>query len=178
LEKLILDIGCGENAMGDINIDQYTPRNVPLNFILCSAEKMPFRAGSFFCVRNSYVIEHLLNPVDFIEQCIRLATCKVLIITDNSDWIGDLYFRFKGSGRIFNPEHCYKWSIEYLRTLFSRLDIKVTIKACNLSPTTIVRITSALGRLPRIGVLFYRDIVVEIAIDSNKRTREDLINLE
>ena len=33
----ILDIGCGENARGNINIDCYIPENIPANFILASA---------------------------------------------------------------------------------------------------------------------------------------------
>jgi SAM-dependent methyltransferase len=174
MDDFTLDVGCGENAKGDINIDQYVPKNRPSNFVLCSAEKLPFKDGSFDCVRNSYVIEHLLDPVNFIGHCMRLATTKVVIITDNSDWVGDFYFRLIGSGRIFHPEHCYKWSVEYMRTLLCRLGIKATVNAGNLSPTTVVKVASSLGRLPRIGIVFYRDIVIEISIDSNKQRVQSL----
>jgi hypothetical protein len=162
MEDFILDVGCGENAKGNVNIDQYVPKKIPANFILCSAEKLPFREASFGCVRNSYVIEHLLDPPDFINECTIIATKKVVIITDNSDWLGELYFRLVGSGRIFHPEHCYKWSVEYMRTLLSRLGIKAVVTPCNLSPTSIVKFFSSFGKLPRIGILFYRDISVEI----------------
>jgi ubiquinone/menaquinone biosynthesis C-methylase UbiE len=161
IKDFTLDVGCGENAKGNVNIDQYVPKKIPMNFILCSAEKLPFQA-SFDCVRSSYVIEHLLDPVNFINECTKIAKKRVVIITDNSDWVGEFYFRLVGSGRIFHPEHCYKWSVEYMRTLLSRLGIKAVVTPCNLSPTSIVKIFSSFGKLPRIGILFYRDISVEI----------------
>ena len=91
MEDFILDVGCGENAKGNVNIDQYVPKKIPANFILCSAEKLPFRKASFGCVRNSYVIEHLIDPVKFINECTIIATEKVVIITDNCDWVGVLF---------------------------------------------------------------------------------------
>jgi ubiquinone/menaquinone biosynthesis C-methylase UbiE len=163
MKDLVLDVGCGEIARGDVNIDQYVPKRIPANFILCSAEKLPFREASFGCVRNSYVIEHLIDPVKFINDCTMISKKKVVIITDNSDWLGEYYFRLVGSGRIFHPEHCYKWSVEYMRTLLSRLKIKAIVTPCNLSPSSMVKLISSFGKLPRIGIIFYRDISVEIS---------------
>jgi ubiquinone/menaquinone biosynthesis C-methylase UbiE len=162
MENLTLDIGCGENAKGDINIDQCIPKKIPPNFIACSAENLPFKEASFACVRSSYVIEHLLNPANFIIECTKIAKNKVVIVTDNSDWLGELYFRLVGAGRIFHTEHCYKWSVEYMRTLLSRLRINAIVKPCNLSPTAAVKFFSSFGKLPRIGTIFYRDIYIEI----------------
>jgi len=165
IEGFILDIRCGENAKDNVNIDCYIPKKIPVNFVLGSAERLPFKEKSFDCVRSSYLIEHLLDPVNFIQNCTKIATKKIVIITDNSDWLGELYFRLVGSGRIFHAEHCYKWSVEYMRTLLSRLGKKAIVKPCNLSPTLIVKFLSLLGNLPRIGILFYRDIYVEVKID-------------
>jgi len=161
-EGFTLDVGCGENPRGDVNLDCYIPSRIPKNFILGSAEKLPFKEKSFDVIRSSYVIEHLLDPVNFIRQCVDMAKKKVIIITDNSDWLGEIFFRLVGSGRIFHDEHYYKWSVEYMRNLLKRLGLNATVKPCNLSPTLIVKLLSSLGILPRIGVLFYRDIYVEV----------------
>lgn len=157
-----LDIGCGEVARGTINIDLYLPTKMPRNFILASAERLPFQSNVFDVVFSSYVIEHCLNPADFIQDQLRCSRDTVIIITDNSEWIGDYWCRLTGNGRIFHDEHCYRWTVEYLENLIRRLGYRAKVEACNLSPTYVVALFSKLGRIPRIGRVFYRDIKAEI----------------
>lgn len=158
-----LDVGCGEHPKGDVNVDIYTPSNIPKNFILASAEYLPFRKNTFDLVHSSYVIEHCLNPAQFIEDQIHCSKEKVLVIGDNCEWIGDDWCRITGNGRIFHDEHCYAWTVEYLGNLIHRMGYRGEVKALNLSPTYITMIFSQLGRIPRAGRLFFRDIMAIIS---------------
>ena len=162
-QKLTLDVGCGENPEGVINMDVYFPKRIPKNFLIGSAEYLPFIDNSIDVVKSSYVIEHLVNPVNFILECFRVAREEVIIILDNSDWIGEIFMRIFGEGRIFHEEHCYKWSEEYISNLIKRIGLKGDVEALNLSPNPIVRFLSLFGDIPRIGNLFYRDLKVKIA---------------
>lgn len=162
-EKLILDIGCGENARGNINIDCYIPSKIPQNFILANAAYLPFRKNSVDIILSSYSMEHLINPAIFIQDIYKIAKEKVEIITDNSEWLGDVFFRLLGDGRVFHNEHYYKWSVEYLNNLISRLGYeKNKVYLLNLSTNSLVKGLSVFGKIPRIGNLFYRDLKIEI----------------
>lgn len=163
-----LDIGCGEVPKGDVNIDIYVPQRLPQNFVLASAEYLPFRDRAFEVVRSSYVLEHCTIPTQSIKEHIRCARARAIIITDNSEWLGDYLFRLLGWGRIFHPEHCYRWTTEYLHNLLARLGLEATVRACNLSPTLVVRLSSLLGKLPRIGTWFYRDIEAVVLSQRSK----------
>ena len=161
-DKVTLDIGCGENAEGKINMDVYFPEKIPSNFLIGSGESLPFLDNSIDIVKSSYVIEHMINPANFILECARVAKEKVIIITDNSDWIGEIFMRLIGVGRIFHDEHYYKWSEEYMRNLIKRLELNSEVQVLNLSPSFFVKFLSMFGFLPRIGPLFYRDLYTEI----------------
>jgi hypothetical protein len=165
--RFVLDIGCGENARGNINVDCYIPRQIPSNFILANAEHLPFKNNCVDYVYCYYVIEHLINPALFVSNVYAISKQRVEIITDNSEWFGDVIFRIIGSGRIFHDEHTYKWSIEYISNLIRRLGIKrFKAFALNLSTTPFVKIVSILGNIPRIGNFFYRDLKIIISKQS------------
>lgn len=163
-ESLVLDLGCGERHRGTVNLDCYVPNAFrPINFVLGNAELPPFRTSSFDSVLSFYNIEHMIRPSDYIVSAVRLSKRSVKIVTDNSEWIGDVVFRVIGDGRIFHDEHYYKWSPEYLRNLVKRLNIAdFNVVACNLSPNPVVRFIGLFSILPRIGSLFCRDLVLEI----------------
>ena len=157
-----LDVGCGEHPRGDVNMDIYEPAEIPENFVLASAEYLPFGNNVFDLVFSSYVIEHCLNPALFLKDHLRCSKKRIVVVTDNSEWFGDAWCRFSGNGRIFHDEHCYAWTVEYLENLARRLGFRSKVKACNLSPTYITILASKLGRLPRVGRFFYRDLVAEV----------------
>ncbi|MCX6000374.1 MAG: methyltransferase domain-containing protein [Chloroflexi bacterium] len=77
----VLDIGCGEVTRGDVNIDIYVPRVRPPNFILASAEHLPFRSGAFGIVRSSYVIEHCTDCTRSIMEHVRCCQEKAVVAT-------------------------------------------------------------------------------------------------
>jgi len=161
--KLILDVGCGENPRGNINLDCYIPQKIPQNFVLGNAEYLPFKKNSVDIVLSYYNIEHLINPAIFIQKMYDIAREKLEIVTDNDEWIGDIFFRVLGVGRIFHDEHYYKWSVEYFKNLINRLGYsKNKIYLLNLSTNRLVKLTTLLGVIPRVGNMFYRDLKAEI----------------
>jgi SAM-dependent methyltransferase len=161
----ILDIGCGARAMGTYNLDAYVPDPLPKNFVLGTADRLPFLAKSFDVVVSRYVIEHVTDPPQFVRDCMRLARREVTIVTDNADWLGELVFRVIGRGRIFHPEHVYKWSVEYLRNLLDRVaPSAAAVELDTLSDTPAVRFVARYAQGPILGPLLHRDLVARIAV--------------
>lgn len=88
-----LDVGCGERATGNVNLDLYPNqaeqrgaihsimnlKNIP-NFVLADASHLPFKDKCFQEVFSNHVIEHLSNPSLFLKECIRVARNKVIVI--------------------------------------------------------------------------------------------------
>lgn len=158
----VLDVGCGDVAKGDVNTDIYIPTPLPKNFVLATAEMLPFKDNSFDVVRSAYVIEHNLYPTEMVKEHYRVSRKKVEIFTDNSDWLGVYAYRILNVGSIFHDEHYFKWSVEYFRNLLNRIKFRGRVEVFNTSPSILVKLLSTFGRLPRIGVIFYRDLYAEI----------------
>ncbi len=158
----MLDVGCGGNAQGDVNTDIYIPNPIPKNFVLASAELLPFQDNSFDIVRSAYVIEHNLFPIEMIKEHFRVCEKIVKTYTDNSDWVGAIILRILNTGYIFHDEHYFKWSKEYFTNILNRLGLEGRVTTFNTSPSYLVKAVSFLGILPRIGVIFHRDLYVEI----------------
>lgn len=88
----VLDVGCGRDPRGDVNIDIYRPaemnphtekppiRYVP-NFILADAHYLPFRAKVFDRVLCYEVLEHLRNPWKALKEMVRVCREEVEITT-------------------------------------------------------------------------------------------------
>jgi len=159
-----LDLGCGESARGDYNVDCFIPNPIPKNFILANTEELPFRKNSFDVIYSFYNIEHLTNPAQHIKNLIDLAKVEVYIVTDNSEWIGDIFFRIIGSGRIYHKEHCYKWSKEYMENLLERIGIsnfEVTLENHSFSP--LVNFFYFFSKIfPKLKFFVARDLVIKI----------------
>jgi uncharacterized protein YbaR (Trm112 family) len=165
---LTLDVGCGESARGDYNIDCYIPDNLPKNFILANIERLPIRKKTFDIVTSYYNIEHMISPSEFLLTITSVARKKIYVVTDNSDWIGDIVLRLLGSGRIFHKEHYYKWSEEYLVNLVHRIGFShYLVKAENFSNSIPVSILSFFRFIPRVGVIFLRDLYLEIDLQGS-----------
>lgn len=158
----MLDVGCGGSAQGDFNVDVYIPNPLPQNFILASAELLPFHDGSFDIVRSAYVVEHNLYPAEMMKEHFRVCKKIVITYTDNSDWLGLIVFRILNTGSIFHDEHYFKWSKEYFSNMIDRMGFKGKVWLLNSSPSFIIKTIALFGKLPRIGPIFYRDLGVEI----------------
>jgi ubiquinone/menaquinone biosynthesis C-methylase UbiE len=93
LVEMILDIGCGDRAKGDVNLDVAKARTnsffeskrimntamIP-NFVCADANYLPFRNNCFEKVLCHHTLEHLKNPVQALKEMDRVATDKIEII--------------------------------------------------------------------------------------------------
>lgn len=95
---MMLDIGCGARAQGDVNLDLFVksefhrsgdrvgdkrvtidPKRIK-NFVLGHALHLPFRDHCIETVYSHHVIEHIADPFRFLYECVRVASRKVIII--------------------------------------------------------------------------------------------------
>src|SRR5512147_3090008 len=92
---VILDVGCGSRFKGDVNTDIFgggwnrqeadqcrgefvDPHKIP-NFIVASAEFLPFMENSFDVVLSSHTIEHVSNPFRMLAELVRVSKRKVVV---------------------------------------------------------------------------------------------------
>ncbi len=88
-----------DKAQGDANkIDEYFP----------GAKDPYYQVGSFDCIHGSQVMEHLYNPTDFINRCLRILKPGGWIVMTVPDY--DLYEKRRFPSR-FNPDHKTTWSL-------------------------------------------------------------------
>jgi len=84
----ILDVGCGTNPKGDVNIDyrvgltfettrdpkgDYLDTKRIENFVKGDVLHLPFKPNSFEEVYSSHVIEHVRNPYKLLKEMIRVS---------------------------------------------------------------------------------------------------------
>jgi len=94
---LVLDVGCGDNPKGNINVDIcigwspqtgnqkdklafINPRMIK-NFVLASGEFLPFQSDCFERVVSFEVIEHANNPMQFLHELIRVSKSEIVVST-------------------------------------------------------------------------------------------------
>lgn len=112
---MILDVGCGSRSKGTVNLDlnlgysdhHKTEYNVKMidNFINASASNLPFKNGVFTQVYSSHTLEHLLHPLDALNEWKRVSKHSVLVVVPNNP----VYKEHK--------KHLYSWSETSLRNL-------------------------------------------------------------
>lgn len=88
-----LDVGCGDNPHGEVNIDHRMHENIELdqvnkryvdiesipNFIRADALNLPFRDNCFEKTFCFHVIEHVSNPYKLISELIRVTRKEIEI---------------------------------------------------------------------------------------------------
>lgn len=102
---MILDVGCGTNPKGNVNIDLYVTdfghrldnsvidyRKTP-NFVLCDLNNIhfPFIDNYFDEVYSNQVIEHINNPIKFMNEILRVCKKDGLIILRLPHFIGEIF---------------------------------------------------------------------------------------
>ena len=89
MRKVILDVGCGDDAKGDINVDlslntmqiirnQKKSIRTSVN-IVADGNYLPFKNNSFDKVMSHHVIEHTKTPFKFLSELIRVSKNEVEI---------------------------------------------------------------------------------------------------
>lgn len=93
---MILDVGCGHQPKGNINVDLYLKNtqhrsfdqrknndyNLNLhtkNLINADCLFLPFKDKSFKIVYSSHLIEHIENTHNFIKELLRICNFKLII---------------------------------------------------------------------------------------------------
>ena len=118
---MTLDVGCGYTPRGDVNCDI---KMTPCVDVICSAEALPFKDGSFDEVHSQFVIEHCADPVRMIREMVRVTRNKAIITTNDISWPGYALHSILGKGFLMtDPEHVYGWSAHYMRNLLHRLGL-------------------------------------------------------
>lgn len=124
--KETLDIGCGPNPQGTVNIDLFqgwSPhtkgtidgRTIP-NFIQGDAHYLPFKDHAFDLVYVSHLLEHLQDPDRCLRELARISEAAVIRVPNNPvTWE--------------HPEHLYSWSKSSLRNLLRHYYTHVTVTA-------------------------------------------------
>ena len=86
---MILDVGCGSKARGDVNVDLLVPdslrgwnRNISAikNFVKADVRALPFKDRSFDFVFCSHVIEHLDDEWEGINELKRVSRKYVAVV--------------------------------------------------------------------------------------------------
>lgn len=141
----ILDVGCGAHPRGTVNIDVSTgwnpqtgnqkehldfidPHRIP-NFVLASAEHLPFKTAAFEKVVSSQVIEHVHQPYLMLKEMVRVARKHVAL---------DCPHRFGREAKM--PTHKHVFNKQWFLQACQQLGV-----SCHISTTS-----EALIRLPII----------------------------
>lgn len=132
---IIVNLRCGNEEYGDIRIDIYKSNTT--NLISDLKENIPLRDNSVDIVYSKNMLEHLGNPLNFIEEISRILKPKgkVYLITDNA---GYWRFHLANSNFVKSGVHAggYKgkkldkhytlFTIEHLKNLFTDTDFQIT----------------------------------------------------
>lgn len=95
-QKEVLDVGCGNKPLGDINVDLQKHPNVHgLIFIRADARNLPFRDKIFARSLSHHCIEHVDDPHQMIQEMKRVTRGKIEIRTPLL-FSYDYRFMFKG----------------------------------------------------------------------------------
>lgn len=125
---MILDVGCGGDPRGDVNIDLFPEGNpahlsshewmkeTPQNFIKADASCLPFRDKVFTLVYARMVLEHMLNPFDVLKEWRRVASV-VYVLVPNSRL-----------GFNFTKGHLYSWDCQTLSNLMASVFTKTKVR--------------------------------------------------
>ena len=95
MARISLDVGCGANPKGTVNVDFFREgfnpqtgdqrighymkaRNIE-NFVIGDAMHLPFKENAFDVVFSVHAIEHVTNPSGMLREMSRVAKGKVIV---------------------------------------------------------------------------------------------------
>ena len=90
MDGLTLNVGCGIQAIGDVNCDLVSDEfhqrvltidyHIIKNFVICDAQYLPFKTRAFKTVYASHVIEHVRNPFLMLKEMVRCSSKYITVI--------------------------------------------------------------------------------------------------
>lgn len=132
----VLDVGCGSNPRGDVNIDvntTYLDGETEPNVLADGSLHLPFKDNSFLLVRSHHFVEHLEKPYAFVRELARVSKRWVYVAcpnTDNLRWIALNTF-----GTIEDVGHYFRaFSLQELRQMFKMANLTVVKTAYGAFP--------------------------------------------
>lgn len=158
--SLTLDVGCGHNPQGHVNVDLYTKatihrggdaskdcdlqvRNIP-NFVKADATHLPFRSNVFDEVYSHHAIEHVPKPFIMLKEMVRVSSDKIFITCPHR-YVGD---------HKSQPGHINHFNEGWFEFAISKLGVrrhKITLSQWRCFPRALARASAAglpLIRLP------------------------------
>lgn len=125
----ILDVGCGSNPKGDVNVDLFVepiqraekqrinPKKIK-NFVFADAHYLPFRDDIFQVVYSSHLLEHCLHPFTVLKEYRRVSKAIVYLEVPYGDRYPDDC-----------PHHLYSWTMKSFQHLLLKIFPYVQIHA-------------------------------------------------
>lgn len=101
---MILDVGCGKNPHGTINLD--IEKNSSVNLI-GSGEYLPLKDSSFDMVYSNHSLEHVNNPAKMLMEMLRVSKRLVFIIVPHRFSSGS---KMRGHKSFFNQSWFRRFS--------------------------------------------------------------------
>ncbi|MFX0150451.1 MAG: class I SAM-dependent methyltransferase [Candidatus Hodarchaeota archaeon] len=125
----VLDVGCSDRPLGDVNIDLYTHfthRGESIIQVQADGKFLPFKDNSFGLVRSQHVVEHLENPYAFIREIARVTRKYVYIATPNAhNWRYIIHDDLDSYGDIKIAHRYQGFSAKCLSQMFKFAGLKV-----------------------------------------------------
>jgi len=137
---IVLDVGCGANPMGDVNVDLFIghtehraepliPEEIP-NFICCDARKLPFRDNSFDIVFSKDTLEHVgrkpqkTNPGPYkaLKEMIRVAFRKIEVFVPHRFSMANAEKRF------WRREHNAFFNLKWFESVIPKIEKELSIR--------------------------------------------------
>ncbi|MDH5635037.1 MAG: class I SAM-dependent methyltransferase [Candidatus Bathyarchaeota archaeon] len=141
----VLDVGCGANPVGDVNVDLYVGKSehraglliqseTP-NFVLCAAEHLPFKGNTFEKVFSKDTLEHVgtkpqkTNPAPYLafKEMVRVSKRTVEIFVPHRFSLSNCEKRFwiRQHNAFFN----LRWFEQIIPKIERELNVKLSIVA-------------------------------------------------
>lgn len=139
-EYSVLDVGCGANPMGDVNIDLFVghtehraepliPKETP-NFIICDACHLPFKDDSFPVVFSKDTLEHVgrkpqrTNPAPYnaLKEMLRVASRNLELYVPHRLSMANAEKRF------WRREHNAFFNLRWFEMVIPRIEKELSIK--------------------------------------------------
>src|SRR3972149_6805919 len=128
---MILDVGCGGSFEqqfmpstwnSNVQLDIRKPIEKRENFVLASAEAMPFRDGVFHLAESFDVLEHVDSPVQMMREMRRVAK-RILLLTPNSLHLPCSLMSIVRKSSCYEPHHDHVcvWSKAEMIGLLNRV---------------------------------------------------------
>jgi SAM-dependent methyltransferase len=154
-KRISLDVGCGSNPKGTVNIDffreGYNPQtgdqkigdyvkaqNIE-NFVVGDSMYLPFRDESFNVVFSTHVIEHVVDPAGMLREMNRVCNGKMIVRCPHRkgsnarkpfhlNYLDEVWYQRVASSMGLNMQYSIAYEYPVLRGLVKVFQRKLRLK--------------------------------------------------